>query len=452
MKNGSGGMNGKPLKYKEAITFLYDHLPMYQRVGTAAYKSNLDTTLALDEYFGHPHRTFKSIHIAGTNGKGSVAHMLAAILQSAGYKVGLYTSPHLTDFRERIRIDGKMIPKEKVTDFVNRHKEILESLSPSFFEMTVALAFDTFSWEQVDYAVIETGMGGQLDSTNIIRPMVSVITNIGFDHSRFLGDTIYKIAGEKAGIIKSGIPVVIGETQEEARLVFSRTAREKGCSIMYADKEIQVAYSTQSLQGTQIIHISRNEGHKKESFETDLIGLYQQKNVVTVLAVLELLAGNGLNIPEKHLRHGLVHTRDMTGLRGRWEIIGYNPLTICDTGHNREGIREVVNQIRQTPWNKLHFVLGLVDDKDPSKVLEQLPAEARYYFTQSMVPRSMDREKLAAEGLRFGLYGQVCPSPLKALKIARSIAGPEDLVFIGGSTFVVAEVLENSLSLKDKQE
>jgi len=445
-------MNGKPLNYKDAIDFLYDSLPMYQRVGKAAYKSNLDTTLALDEYFGHPHRTFKSIHIAGTNGKGSVAHMLSAILQSAGYKIGLYTSPHLTDFRERIRIDGKLIQEEKVTEFVNRHKEILECLSPSFFEMTVALAFDTFSREQVDYAVVETGMGGRLDSTNIIRPMVSVITNIGFDHSRFLGDTIYKIAGEKAGIIKSGIPVVIGETQEEARLVFSRTANEKGCSITYADKEIQVAYSTQSLQGRQIIHISRNEGHKQESFETDLKGFYQQKNVVTVLAVIELLAGTGLNIQEKHLRQGLAHTCDMTGLRGRWEIIGYNPLTICDTGHNREGIREVVNQIRQTPWKKLHFVLGLVDDKDPSKVLGQLPAEARYYFTQAKIPRSMDREKLAAEGLRFGLYGQVCPNPLKALKIARSNASPEDLVFIGGSTFVVAEVLENSLSLKDKQE
>jgi len=257
-------MNGKSLNYQETITFLFDRLPMYQRVGKSAYKSNLDTTLALDEYFGHPHRTFQSIHIAGTNGKGSVAHMLSSILQSAGYKVGLYTSPHLTDFRERIRIDGKMIPEEMVTEFVEQHKDILESLCPSFFEMTVAMAFEYFSREQVDFAVVETGMGGRLDSTNIISPMVSVITNIGFDHNQFLGDTLYKIAVEKAGIIKSGIPVVIGETQKEARLVFSRTAREKGCPIRYADKEIQVEYSTQSLKGTQIMHISRAGGHKFE--------------------------------------------------------------------------------------------------------------------------------------------------------------------------------------------
>ena len=443
-------MNGKSLNYQDAIAFLFDHLPMYQRVGKSAYKSNLDTTLALDEYFGHPHRTFKSIHIAGTNGKGSVAHMLSAILQSAGYRVGLYTSPHLTDFRERIRIDGKMIPEEMVTEFVEQHKDILESLRPSFFEMTVAMAFEYFSREQVEYAVVETGMGGRLDSTNIIRPMVSVITNIGFDHNQFLGDTLYKIAVEKAGIIKSGIPVVIGETQKEARLVFSRTAREKGCPIRYADKEIQVAYSTQSLKGTQIMHLSRAGGHELESFETDLIGLYQQKNVITVLGVIELLATTGMDIQERDVRKGLAQTRELTGLRGRWEIIGNNPLIICDTGHNREGIREVIKQIRQTPWKNLHIVLGLVDDKDPTKILEQLPAEARYYFTQSSVPRSMDREKLAAEGLRFGLYGQVCPTPVKAIKIALSKADPEDLIFVGGSTFLVAEVLEKSVSLKYK--
>ena len=443
-------MNGKSLNYQDAITFLFDRLPMYQRVGKSAYKSNLDTTLALDEYFGHPHRTFQSIHIAGTNGKGSVAHMLSAILQSAGYRVGLYTSPHLTDFRERIRIGGKMIPEEMVTEFVEQHKDILESLRPSFFEMTVAMAFESFSREQVEYAVVETGMGGRLDSTNIISPMVSVITNIGFDHNQFLGDTLYKIAVEKAGIIKSGIPVIVGETQKEARLVFSRTAREKGCPIRYADKEIQVEYSTQSLKGTQIMHISRAGGHKLESLETDLIGLYQQKNVVTVLGVIELLASTGMDIQERDVRKGLAHTRELTGLRGRWEVIGNNPLIICDTGHNREGIREVIKQIRQTPWKNLHIVLGLVDDKDPTKILKQLPGEARYYFTQSKVPRSMDREKLAAEGIRFGLYGQICPTPLKALKIALTKAAPEDLIFVGGSTFVVAEVLEKSVSLKDK--
>jgi dihydrofolate synthase/folylpolyglutamate synthase len=389
-------MNGKRLDYQDAIAFLFDRLPMFQRVGKSAYKSNLDTTLALDEYFGHPHRTFRSIHIAGTNGKVSVAHMISSILQCAGHRVGLYTSPHLTDFRERIRIDGKMIPEVKVAEFVEHHREILEKLHPSFFEMTVAMAFEYFSREAVDLAVVETGMGGRLDSTNIILPIVSVIPNIGFDHSQFLGDTIYKIAVEKAGIIKSGIPVVIGETQEEARLVFSRVAREKGCTITYADQEIRVDYSTQSLQDKQIMHLSRTEGHIMESLETDLKGLYQQKNVITVLAVIELLKRIGISIREKDVRKGLAHTRDMTGLKGRWEVIGNNPLIICDTGHNREGVMEVMKQIRQIPWKKMHFVLGLVDDKDPDKILEQLPVEAHYYFTQSSVPRAMDREKLAA--------------------------------------------------------
>ena len=435
-------MNGKALDYQDAITFLFDRLPMYQRVGKSAYKSDLDMTLALDEYFGHPHRSFKSIHIAGTNGKGSVAHMLSSILQSAGYRTGLYTSPHLVDFRERIRIDGKMIAKKAVTEFVDQHRDILERLRPSFFEMTVAMAFDFFAREQVDFAVVETGMGGRLDSTNIIQPLVSVITNIGLDHSQYLGDTLYKIAIEKAGIIKNGIPVIIGETQKDPKLVFSRQAKEKGCPIQYADQEIQVEYSTQSLQRKQIMHVSRGGRGKLESLETDLLGFYQQKNVITVLAVADLLQRSGINLPEEAIKTGLAHTREMTGLRGRWEVIGNNPLTICDTGHNREGIREVMKQIRQTPWKNLHIVLGLVDDKDPSSVLKELPREAHYYFTQASIPRSMDREKLAVEGLRFGLYGQICPTPRKALDIARSKALPEDLIFVGGSTFVVAEVLE----------
>ncbi|KPL14884.1 MAG: dihydrofolate synthase [Bacteroides sp. SM1_62] len=431
------------MNYQDAITFLFDRLPMYQRLGKAAYKSSLDTTLALDEYFGHPHRMFKSIHIAGTNGKGSVAHMLSSILQSAGYRTGLYTSPHLLDFRERIRIDGRMIPEETVTGFVDQHGEILEKLRPSFFEMTVAMAFDFFAQEQVEVAVVETGMGGRLDSTNILRPMLSVITNIGFDHMPFLGDTIYKIASEKAGIIKNGIPLIVGETQEDAELVFTRQAREKGCPIVYADQEFQVAYSTLDLRGKQIMHVSSGNRKKTESLETDLRGLYQQKNVVTVLAIAKHLNRTGIKISEHAVRTGLAHASEMTGLRGRWEIIGYNPLTICDTAHNREGLREVMKQVLQTPWKKLHIILGLVDDKDPSKILVELPEKAQYYFTQSNVPRSMNREKLAAEGLRFGLYGQVCPTPLKALETALSKADPEDLILIGGSTFVVAEVLEN---------
>ena len=435
-------MRGNPLNYREAISYLFNRLPMYQRVGKSAYKSNLDTTLALDEYFGHPHRSFQSIHIAGTNGKGSVAHMLSAILQSAGFKTGLYTSPHLIDFRERIRINSEMIPEESVVGFVEQHKEVLENLHPSFFEMTVAMAFDSFAREEVDFAVVETGMGGRLDSTNILSPLLSVITNIGLDHSQFLGDTLYKIAVEKAGIIKSGIPVVIGETQEEAKLVFTRQAREKGCSIVYADQVYQVAYATSNLQGNQIVHVSTGTGEHTEALETDLQGWYQQKNIVTVLAVIDQLIRDGICIPEKAVRAGLANAGKSTGLKGRWEVLGYNPLVICDTGHNREGIREVVKQIRQTPWKKLRIILGLVDDKDPSGILNELPPDAVYYFTQSSIPRSMNREKLAAEGLRFGLYGKVCPTPLKAIEIARSEADTADMIFVGGSTFLVADVLE----------
>ena len=434
-------MNGKVLEYRDAIAFLFTHLPMFQRVGKIAYKANLDTTRALDEYFGHPHRSFKSIHIAGTNGKGSVAHMLASILQCTGYKTGLYTSPHLLDFRERIRIDGKMIPKEDVIGFVTRHMDTIEKLHPSFFEMTMTMAFDFFASEGVEFAVVEAGMGGRLDSTNIIQPLVSVITNIGMDHSQFLGDTLYKIAGEKAGIIKHGIPVVIGETQKETGLVFNKHAREKGSSIVYADQAYQVGYSTSNPKGNQIIHLSDGKGEWSGSFETDLKGLYQQKNVVTVLGVIDLLAQEGIKIPQKDVKEGLAHTSERTGLRGRWEVIGSHPLVICDTGHNREGMSEVVKQIRQIPWKTLRIVLGFVDDKDPAGLLKELPREGVYYFTQSSIPRAMNREKLAAEGLRYGLYGKVCQTPLTALEIARSEADGDDLVFVGGSTFVVADVL-----------
>jgi dihydrofolate synthase/folylpolyglutamate synthase len=438
-------MNGNVLEYREAITFLFKHLPMYQRVGKSAYKANLDTTMALDEYFGHPHRSFKSIHIAGTNGKGSVAHMLASILQCTGHHTGLYTSPHLVDFRERIRIGGKMIPKEDVTGFVDRHMDIMKKLRPSFFEMTAAMAFDFFARKGAEFAVVETGMGGRLDSTNIIRPLVSVITNIGMDHSQFLGDTLYKIAVEKAGIIKHGIPVVVGETQKETRLVFDRHAREKGCSILYADQAYQVGYSTSNLQGHQIMHLSGGKGEWSGTVETDLKGLYQQKNVVTVLGVIDQLVQEGINIPHKNAMEGLVHTAERTGLRGRWEVIGNHPLVICDTCHNREGMREVVKQIRQTPWKTLRIVLGLVDDKAPAGLLNELPREGIYYFTQSSIPRAMDREKLAAEGMRFGLYGRVCETPLSALETSRAEADGEDLVFVGGSTFVVADVLEKMM-------
>ncbi len=429
------------MDYQEAISFLFSSLPMYQRVGKVAYKSTLDNTLALDEYFGHPHRSFQSIHVAGTNGKGSVAHMLSAILQQAGYRTGLYTSPHLKDFRERIRVDGEMIDPGQVTSFVKDHQAILEKIHPTFFEMTVAMAFDHFAREKVDVAVVETGLGGRLDSTNILRPMVSVITNIGLDHSQFLGDTLYKIAGEKAGIIKEGVPVVVGQEQQETRVVFVRKAKETGSPLHFADREYSVEYALKSPEGKHVMQLSRGSGTRMDTIETDQLGWYQQKNVVTVLKVLDVLKDLELAVSKTHLRGGLADVKGLTGMRGRWEILDHNPLIICDTAHNREGIREVIEQLDQTPWKELHIVLGVVGDKDPGPVLSQFPQKANYYFTQASIPRAMDREELAGEAMKSGLYGKVCPSPRRALELAREAAAKEDLIFIGGSTFVVAEVL-----------
>ena len=415
---------------------------MYQRVGKSAYKTHLQNTWDLDEYFMHPHMGFKSIHIAGTNGKGSVAHMLASILQSAGYKTGLYTSPHLLDFRERIRLDGELITRREVTDFVVDHRGILEKLKPSFFEMTVAMAFDHFARHKVEIAVIEVGMGGRLDSTNIITPLVSVITNIGMDHSIFLGKTPQKIAGEKAGIIKPGIPVVIGEKQEDIFPVFEQAAEKAGCRISFANDSYSSDYSMMNAEGRQILQVKHSGDPWLENLELDLLGMYQRKNVITTLKVIETLNQmEEWDLDENMIRVGLKNVIGLTGLRGRWEILSRNPLTVCDTAHNREGIGEVAEQIRQTPWKKLHIIFGFVDDKDPSGVLEQLPREAEYYFTQASIPRAMDKEKLAMEALKQGIHGQLCVSPMSALTLARQRAGEEDMIFIGGSTFVVAEVL-----------
>ena len=414
---------------------------MYQRDGGAAYKPDLKSTLELDAYFGHPHLHFRSIHVAGTNGKGSVAHMLAAVLQAAGYRTGLYTSPHLKDFRERIRINGKMIPEEAVTAFVSDHGRIIQEVEPSFFEMTVAMAFEHFSGQKVDVAVVEVGMGGRLDSTNIIRPLLSVITNIGLDHTRFLGDTLYKIAREKAGIMKPGVPTVVGETREETRIVFERRAKELGSGLYFADREYRVEDVLPSPEGKQLLQVSRNGQPWLDSLELDLLGWYQHRNLPPVLKSVELLAGLGVPMAENAVRSGLSGVRGLTGLRGRWEVLGRNPLVICDTVHNTEGMEQVVRQIRSMPWDNLHIILGTVSDKDPGRLLAVMPGEARYYFTQAAIPRAMDREKLAREAMKYRLHGRVCPTPARALEIARSEASAGDLVFIAGSTFLVAELL-----------
>lgn len=430
--------------YPEVLDFLYSQLPMFQRTGPAAYKDNLDNTLRLDQLFGYPHRSFKTIHVAGTNGKGSVSHMLASVFQDAGYKTGLYTSPHLKDFRERIKVNGEMILEEAVVSFTRTYieKNETEALEPSFFELTVSMAFDYFRSMQVDIAVIEVGLGGRLDSTNIITPEVSVITNISFDHMALLGNTLPKIAGEKAGIIKPGIPVVIGELSAETDFVFEEVAKKMRTSIAFADQEYRADYSMLTLEGKQSLNIRKNEILAYPDLQIDLLGIYQRHNVPTVLKTIDILNGKGWNLTEKNIRCGLKNTIQNTGLMGRWQIIGNNPLMICDTGHNPAGIKMVMEQINQTAYKKLHMIIGMVNDKDQDEVLSLLPINAHYYFTKASIPRAADPEQLANRAIRFGLKGSCYNTVREAISSAITNADKNDLIFIGGSTFVVAEIFE----------
>ncbi len=423
---------------------------MYQRIGSAAYKADLDNTLAICDLLGSPQHNFKSIHVAGTNGKGSVSHFLASILQEAGFKTGLYTSPHLKDFRERIRLNGKMIPEEFVVDFVNMNKAGFDRIKPSFFEMTIGLAFDFFSKEQVDIAVLETGMGGRLDSTNVVNPELSVITNIGYDHMRFLGDTLEKIAKEKAGIIKKNIPVVIGETQEEVREVFIKKAGDLGAPISFADDNIRVDWfenveriemDEDVIGRGKISNRKPRRGDLSMDLEIPLLGQYQVKNVRTAVQAILMLNGENFDIDNHQIAEGIKNVIQNTGIRGRWEVLGENPLIICDIGHNRDGIIQVVEQLNQTPHNRLHFVFGMVDDKNILDMLALLPKDAVYYFCKADIPRGLDKQRLAAAGVRAGLQGKAFNSVKDAFEAAQANATMRDLVFVGGSTFVVAEVL-----------
>ncbi len=431
------------MNYTETLDFLFTRLPMFQRNGPAAYKNSLENTLLLDEFYGHPHRQFKTIHVAGTNGKGSVSHMLAAILQTAEYKTGLYTSPHLKDFRERIRINGEMIPENEVIKWVGNYNLKNEKwmLEPSFFELTVAMAFDYFAQQKVDVAVIEVGLGGRLDSTNIINPEVSIITNIGLDHTDLLGNTIEKIATEKAGIIKNSVPVVIGTTQTETTPVFESVAKEKRTKIFYADQEFKAEYSLIGIDGKQIFNIKKNGAIVYPDLKLDLNGTYQRNNLPAVLKTVELLDSKGLKIQKKHVFKGLLNTMSLTGLRGRWQIIGYNPLIVCDTGHNEDGIKQVVHQLKNTPFKKLHIVFGTVGDKNPEPVLKLLPQNATYYFTKADIPRALNEKELMLKAAEFGLNGKSFEKVKNAFDAARNNAGFNDLIFVGGSTFVVAEIL-----------
>lgn len=429
------------MTYKQTLDFLYSQLPAYHRIGKAAYRNNLDNTMALDEYFRNPHLKFRSIHIGGTNGKGSVSHMIASILQEAGYKTGLHTSPHLKDFRERIRINGKMIPRKEVVAFVEKHKKIIGSLKPSFFEMTVAMAFDYFAREKIDVAVIEVGLGGRLDSTNIITPLLSVITNIGHDHMDLLGNSLGKVAFEKAGIIKKKIPVIIGESQTETEEVFISQASEKKSEIFFADRNFTCTLSD-----------SQNTDFKRHYIITDLLegkqisgtiplgGDYQEKNLKTTFQALAVLSSI-LNIPDDSIVKGLKNTITNTGLLGRWQILGREPLIICDNGHNREGLEYVSRQLGKRLSGNLHIIIGFVKDKDLSSVLPLLPTEARYYFTKASIERALDEKVLQSAARDFGLKGDCYVSVKEAFKAAKAIASKSDLIFVGGSTFIVAEVL-----------
>lgn len=407
------------MTYQETIQYLYAQLPMFQRVGQAAYKADLSNITRICNLLGNPQNQFKSIHVAATNGKGSVTHMLASVLQEAGYKVGIYCSPHLVDFRERVKVNGQMISKQEVIDFVAQCKDLFDEIQPSFFEYTTALAFQCFAQQKVDVAVVEVGLGGRLDSTNVITPELSVITNIGLDHTNILGDTIGKIAVEKAGIIKIGIPVLIGEKQLDTEKVFEEVASKNSSKLSYA---------------------------KSVDILCDLNGIYQKKNIATAFSAIQLLKEQGWKIEDKAVEDGFLHVAKNTAFMGRWQVLGSNPTVVCDTGHNKEGVEYVVQQLAQEKYEQLHIVWGAVKDKDQSKVLELLPKNAIYYFCAPNLERAMSANELKELAQQKSLIGQSYPSVNEAFLEAKKAANAADFVFVGGSTFVVAEVLSALIS------
>jgi dihydrofolate synthase/folylpolyglutamate synthase len=428
------------MTYSETLKYLYDKLPMFTRIGAAAIKKDVDNTLVLCEHLGNPQEKYKTIHVGGTNGKGSTSHMLAAILQKAGYKTGLYTSPHLKDFRERIRVNGEMMSESFVVSFTEGEKEHIEEIDPSFFEVTVAMAFAYFAEEKVDVAVVEVGLGGRLDSTNIIMPELSVITNISFDHMNVLGNTLQEIAWEKAGIIKKGIPVVIGEKQEESAPTFISKAAETSSKLVFANTDLHVADTIKD--GTQLVtSVYKNDLCIFKDIRLDLTGSYQLKNLLTVIESILVLNERGFSIPDEAVYSGLANTVEITGLQGRWQTLSQNPLVICDTGHNIAGIQEVLQNIQATSHKHLHMVIGMLKDKDVISVLRLLPATATYYFCQPILERALPAAELAQQAEKFNLKGEIFNTVTLALDAARHHAGPDDLIFVGGSTFVVAEAI-----------
>ncbi|MDR0566478.1 MAG: bifunctional folylpolyglutamate synthase/dihydrofolate synthase [Prevotellaceae bacterium] len=411
------------MTYAETLQYLYAQAPDFQEAGKRAYKPGLGNTLLLDEYFGHPHRRFTSIHVAGTNGKGSTSHLLAAVLQRAGYRVGLYTSPHLNDFRERIKVNGAEIPEQHVVDFAEKHKATVERIRASFFELTMMMAFDFFAQAKVDAAVVEVGLGGRLDSTNVITPALSIITNVGLDHTELLGDTLEKIAREKAGVIKPGVPVVVGEHQPEVARVFEQTAAERQAPLAFANR-LRSAADT-------------------KKYALDLHGEYQQRNLCTALAALDCLRERGVfSFSQKNIEDGLRTAAALTGLRGRWEQLCDRPKIICDTAHNPHGLQQTMAQLARTPCGQLHIVFGMAADKDIDGAAALLPRNARCYFTQASTPRALPARALADRCRAAGLQGEAYPTVAQALQAAKASAAANDLIYVGGSTFVVADALK----------
>ncbi len=432
------------MTYEEALKYMFDKLPMYQRVGAAAYKADLKTTLALSELLGDPHHHFSAIHIAGTNGKGSTAHLIASVLQARGIKTGLYTSPHMIDFRERIKINGKKISRSAVIRFIRYFQKDFEHIKPSFFEMSFAMAMRYFKEEKVDVAVLETGMGGRLDSTNIVHPLVAVITNIGIDHTRFLGTSPEMIATEKAGVIKNGIPVVVGKHQPETDEILCYKAELEDTRIVFADD----TYAVENLKETGatnvklMMDITKNGKTFIANMRCTLLGHYQAENIVTTMQIIEELIKLGFDIRKNHIIKGLNDVVRSTGLLGRWQILGRSPLTIADTGHNEDGFKAITRQLEHINYHTLHFVIGMVNDKDTPKLMSLLPENAQYYFCKADIPRGLPADILAWQGAKHRCEGDIYDSVVQAYQTAMANAKDEDVVFIGGSTFVVAEVLD----------
>ncbi len=427
------------MDYPQTIDFLFNRLPMFSRIGAAAFKNDLDNELALCKFLGNPYTKFRTVHVGGTNGKGSVSHMLASVFQSAGYKTGLYTSPHLRDFRERIKINNDPISKEFVVDFTGRVGALITAIEPSFFEITVAMAFEYFALEQVDIAIVEVGLGGRLDSTNIITPELSVITNISYDHMNMLGDTLEKIAFEKAGIIKPAIPVVVGERQPASSAVFEKKAAEQSSALSFADQQRFIAdwkFENHKL----VAEVTTAHSNDKQYYHLDLTGIYQTKNLLTVLESVHLLRQKGWILPEDKVKKALSQVKKLTGLFGRWESIHQHPQVVLDVGHNEEGIRQITRQIEITDHEELHIVIGLVKDKEIEKILALLPRHAEFYFTKAQVPRALPEVQLAEKAHTLGLRGSPYPDVNTALQNALNNCSKKDLIVVCGSVFVVGEV------------